>query len=885
MHTQINGQQHEFEIHSDEAAIEVIRERAGLTGTKLVCGAGVCGACTVLLDGRPVTSCLLPAHALEGRAVQTIEAFDGPLHPVQRAFMACDALQCGFCTPGFITEGIAFYERWRAERGRSEPSHAEIAAALAGHLCRCGAYVGIYAAIQAACAGQFDDDREAVAPRVEAIEKVTGRAKYTVDIQEPGQLEGRILRSPHAHARVGRIDAAAALALPGVKAVIELLDAERIVRYVGQEVAAVAAADRRTAEAALALISVAYEPLPAVVGMDAARAEHAPVVFPGSKRNVPSSSEGPMIPGRWRRNVRTPILGLGSRQVRKARTRIAAARQANDPLLVSGVWRTEAQSHTTLEPHAAVARWQGDQLIVHASTQGVHRLAHDIARRFKLPPERVQVLAQHVGGGFGSKIGLTMETIAAVSLSRAAGAPVRVALDRLEEMTVGGYRPGAELSLALLADRAGALQAMQAQVYADGGVGVGSQIAGLMGLVYGKAKAPRELADYDVVNHVAPGKPFRGPGGPLACWALEQAVDELAHRLEISPITLRRRWDSQPLRLKLYDWAETIPAWRERGPVGGGGRFRRGIGLAASSWFYFFHAATQIEVGSTPDGLVVTSAVQDMGNGARTVIANAVAEVFGVAPGDVLVWIGDSRAVRGPMSAGSRTTSSVYWPAQQAALQVRDKLTAAATERLGLRGARPAQGGIEHAGGCLPWPEAFKALPAQTAIVGRGRDPRGLPITLGADGLGIGRGFTGAVHIAEVEVDTRLGKVRPLRVWAGLAAGRLMAPALARSQCYGAVIQGLGYALYEHKQVDPATGQTLSMGLEDYRIPGIGDSPEIELHFIEEGFEHARGGGVGLSELATLGVAAAVGNAVFHATGWRPYQLPIRPEHILEGVR
>lgn len=186
----------------------------------------------------------------------------------------------------------------------------------------------------------------------------------------------------------------------------------------------------------------------------------------------------------------------------------------------------------------------------------------------------------------------------------------------------------------------------------------------------------------------------------------------------------------------------------------------------------------------------------------------------------------------------------------------------------------------------MPWPEVFHALPPQHAVVKRGRDAGlpALPLAFGADDLRTGRGTTGAVHIIEVEVDTRLGKIRPLRVWAGLAAGKVITPVLARSQCYGAVIQGLGYALYEAKQIDAITGHILTAGLEDYRIPGIGDIPAIELHFVEDGFEHARGAGVGLSELATLPIAAAAGNAVFHATGWRPYQLPILPAHIVQGL-
>ena len=151
--------------------------------------------------------------------------------------------------------------------------------------------------------------------------------------------------------------------------------------------------------------------------------------------------------------------------------------------------------------------------------------------------------------------------------------------------------------------------------------------------------------------------------------------------------------------------------------------------------------------------------------------------------------------------------------------------------------------------------------------------------------LGIGRGYTGAVHVSEVEVDTLLGRIRVPRAAAGIAAGRVAAPELARSQCYGGVIQGVGYALYEQRQDDAQRGIVLSAGLEDYRIPGIGDTPEIEVHFDEEGFEHVPGGGVGLGEISTMGVAASIGNAVHNATGWRPYELPIRPDRLLEGMR
>src|SRR5919108_1159659 len=251
----LNRSAREAGVRPEDSAAELLRDGLGLTGTKLVCGEGVCGACTVLLDGTPMTSCLLPAAALDGRTVTTVEGFGPELHPVQRAFIAHDALQCGYCTPGFVVEAIAFHDRWRAEHGDDEPAREDVVAALAGHLCRCGAYVGILAAVRDACAGRFDAGDPA-APRVEARAKVTGSAVYTADVRQEGQLEGAILRSPHAHARVKGIDLAPARALAGVRAAVELVGGDRVVRYVGAEIAAVAAVDRRAAREALALIRV-----------------------------------------------------------------------------------------------------------------------------------------------------------------------------------------------------------------------------------------------------------------------------------------------------------------------------------------------------------------------------------------------------------------------------------------------------------------------------------------------------------------------------------------------------------------------------------------------------------------------------------------------------
>lgn len=543
--------------------------------------------------------------------------------------------------------------------------------------------------------------------------------------------------------------------------------------------------------------------------------------------------------------------------------RIAAARRRADPRLVEATFSTAVQVHTSFEPHAAVADWSdARRLRLWVSTQAVEAVRAAAATHTGLAEDRVEVVATHVGGGFGSKQGLTDETVAAIELSRSARAPVKVVLDRAEELTATGLRPGSRTDIALLADDDGDLAALTVDTVNDGGTSIGTLTASLTMLFYGRA--PRRARDYDVVTNAPPAAPFRGPGGPPAMWALEQAVDEVAHRLGEDPLTLRRRWDGNERRRRLYDRAAALPAWGDRPASGSAtGRFRRGVGMAAATWAYFADPSASVTVGVEHGRLTVSTAVQDMGTGSRTVLARAVAEVFDVAPGAVEVNIGRSGAVdgmaapHGPGSGGSRTTTSLWPTAVAAATDLRNAIG----------------------------DDAVTAHEGRSATARRPSDGRFRALSVPALGVQIGRGLSGAVHVTEVEVDTRTGHTRALRVWAGIAVGRIFAPALARSQCEGSVVQGIGYALYERRHLDAHTGTTLTANLEDYRIPQLGDTPEIEVHFDEQAWEHVPGGGVGLGEVATIGVAASVGNAIHNATGWRPLDLPVTPDRVIEALR
>lgn len=879
----INGRTAALPDDADAMLVDVLRDKLELTGTKLVCGAGVCGACTVLLDGAPVVSCLTPAKAAAGRSITTVEGVGAEkLHPVQKAFMALDALQCGFCTPGFVVEAVAFHDTWRRTKGTALPTREDVGAALSGHLCRCGAYDNILRAVAEACTGRFDGDAVSF-PRMEARDKVTGAAKYTFDIRHDGQLEGLVLRSRAAHARITDIDFSAALAIPGVKAVVSLLGEDKTVRYAGEQIAAVAAVDRRTALLALDAIRITSESLPSAVGLEAARKPDSAVVFSGRRKNPGNVSEGAGGPAPWKGNIRGPTNAF-SHKAKQARGWIAEARTARDPLLVEGLFRTGAQSHTCLEPHAAVARFDGEQLTVHVSTQAVFHLKTLIAKRFKLNVENIRVIAEHVGGGFGSKASLGNETVAAIALARAAKAPVRVAFDRHEELSVTGYRPGAEVNLSLLAGRDGSLKAMSIDAYADTGAAVNSTIAGLARLIY-PAEA-KHLADFDVVSNLPPGAAFRGPGGPPMAFAVEQAVDEAALRLKIDPIALRKRWDPDPNRQRLYDWAEKLDVWRAAQEPQTG-RYRRGVGVAMGYWLYIWQPKSKVELAIENHRVVARVAIQDIGTGSRTVIANTLARELGLDPHEIDVRIGDSALPEGPGSGGSRTTASVIPPTLMALGKLKDEILRKTTRK-------PA------AGSNAPWRDLIAGSPDIRVSAERGEDSKrvapGIRSPLKDAGfmgmvfgwmfrwfsnLVVGAGVPSSVQVIEVEVDTWLGHVKVLRVHTGIAVGKIAAFELARSQAAGSVIQGIGYALYEGREVDPATGEILTAGLEDYRIPGIADTPVIDVHFDEGGFDHVLGGSVGIGEVATVPTSAAVANAIRNAIGVRPQELPIRPDRIL----
>ncbi|MEQ1507552.1 MAG: molybdopterin cofactor-binding domain-containing protein, partial [Myxococcota bacterium] len=851
----LNGADQALTVDVEASALHLLRDTCRLTGTKEGCGAGTCGACTVQLDGQPHVSCLLPAIALHGRRVTTVEGLGtsspAAMHPVQRAFLAHDALQCGYCTPGFVVEAAAFHDQWRSNHGASEPSRDAIAQALAGHLCRCGAYENIYAAVAAACRGDHDGT-EVAFDRIDGPEKVTGAATYTVDVVLDGLLSAAVYRSPHASARLQSLDERAARAVPGVKGAYRLVADGGLVRYCGQEVWAVAADSPAAAAEAVAKLVPQWEVLPSVTSMEAAQRPGAPLVYSSKKsaKDAPSASEGPILPAGWDGNLRGPVSLSFLARPRAGRKGIEEARL--NGRVTAGTWRTQVQLHTTLEPHAAVARWTSPTSIeLWASTQTVYWLGEDVAQRFAVPKESVTVHTPYVGGGFGAKAGLQIEAVIAIELARTAGAPVKVAWDRPSELMVGGFRPGQQVELAIGMSN-GSLVGLTQRSYGDSGAGVGHILSYLTRIVYDTPN--KDLDDYDVLTHGPVGKPMRGPGGPAAFFALEGAVDQMAHEAGEDPVALRRRWDPNVCRNHLYDWVDALPAWKDRGPVAADtGRYRRGTGLAIGGWFEFIDPSTQVELEASAAGIVVRCGTQDIGTGSRTVLATAVGQVLGIDPHALRVEIGTNRTVHGPAAAGSRSTASLVPAAEDAATKLIRELTELATER-GL-GTEAVTGGVKAADGrTVPWTEVLAGASTIKVVGRRKKDDLAMVLPFAFIDTKIGRRFPGVLNVTRIEVDTRLGKVKVLEGWAGVAVGRIVCPKLAENQIKGSFVQNVGLALYEERRLDPATGRLLTHNLDDYRIPGIGDSPPLTVFFEERGLEHVRGGAVGLGEIGGVAV-------------------------------
>ncbi len=689
-------------------------------------------------------------------------------------------------------------------------------------------------------------------PRLDGLAKVTGAAKYTMDVQPEGMAVAGFVISPHAHAKVTAVDTSKAEALPGVLAVKAWPG--RRVTYAGQAVAAVCAETRPVLDDALAAVRVTYEVLPHAVTTEDALKEGAPKVDPRS--TVPSFDEG------------------ASRNPDEARRLVEQA-----PLVVGGTWRTQIQTHSCLEPHGVVCRLDGDgSATVWASTQGTSTMK-SLGRPLGVGG-RVRVLTPHMGGGFGSKFGAQPWDVVVAEFAKELNRPVHGMLPRRQEHLVGGNRPDSIQRLKLAGAADGTFRALVGETYGTAGNGAGG--AGCANTkVYDIPAIAMKQAT--VPTFTMRGAAFRAPGHPQGVFALEGLIDLFCHEGKLDPLTVRRKNDPHPIRK--IQWglgAERIGWARNRRKVPGSdpGIVQRGVGCAASIWYQRGGGRWNVIVRVEKDGTVtVMNGAQDIGTGTRTVLALMVAEELGIAPARIQVRIGDTDYPPGPPSGGSKTTPSLAPAAREAGLRAREGLARLVSESWGVDPSQvtaekgvfraPGDGGTHQA----TFDEACKLVGDEGLEVRGQRRPNYAGI-----------GDTAGCQFAQVAVDTETGVIRVEKVVAVHDAGRIIDTLTARSQVNGGVIQGIGYALYEEKRLDIPTGDMVNADLDTYRITGMEDVPEIDvvLTSVASGFNNA--GVMGLGEPTTVPTSAAVANAVFNALGVQLRELPMTPARVLAAL-
>jgi xanthine dehydrogenase YagR molybdenum-binding subunit len=715
--------------------------------------------------------------------------------------------------------------------------------------------------------------------------KVTGATRFTVDVSLPGMLSAKILRSPHAHARVRAVDTSAAERHPAVRKVIVVTTPGNgdngVVRYVGAPVAAVAATSLAAAQEALDLIRVDYEPLPFVVDLDAARRPDAPLVYEGASPPAGHPSGFPARPDLpLHGNVRGPASelrgdpdqGFGEAEV-----------------VVVGEYRTQVQTHCCLEPHAIVADWQPQGLTVYMSTQFTAGVRHELAETFGLPLARVRVIVEGMGGGFGSKSSLGNYGRIAVMLSREAAAPVRLFLERAEEQVDAGNRPATWQRVRVGARRDGTLTAIALTSYGTAGVALGGGVGNFAQSLYTCPNFHSE--QYDVFTHAGPGCAMRAPGNVPGAFAFEQAIDELAERLAIDPLTLRDTIDPNPLRREERRIGHERMGWQlRRAPGSDRGPLKRGMGVAQSIWGANVQTNAACEVRVMRDGSVeVVSGVQDIGTGIGTVLAQVVAEVLGLRPDAILVRIGDTQFPSGPPSYGSRTTASITPPARTAAWRVLQTLLREAAPQLNARAddlvARNGRIAVRDTPGrSISFTEAASRLRTDriSAVASRSDDYDGFRRQMGDAALA--REDLGGVQFAQVAVDTETGIIRVERVVAVQDCGRPMNPLQIESQVHGGVLMGLSYALFENRILDRHTGHMMNPDLEQYKLAGVRETPEIEVVVLEHYQGNSATDAYGIAEPSNIATAPAIANAVYNAIGVRLRTLPMTPAVVLAAL-
>ncbi|HEY3138202.1 MAG TPA: xanthine dehydrogenase family protein molybdopterin-binding subunit [Blastocatellia bacterium] len=699
------------------------------------------------------------------------------------------------------------------------------------------------------------DKRNLIGKRISRIDgpfKVSGRAKYSFDVNRPGMLFGKIVRSPHAHCKVKSIDTSAAEAMPGVKAVHIVAQPDTPaaeLKWVGASVVAVAAVDEPTAEDAMRAIKVEYEVLPhLVVDTD------------------PKTAGANAVPANENK-AGDPDKGFADAEV-----------------TVEGDYGLPVITHCCLEPHGSVMEWEDDgkNVLAHLSTQAVSGSVAQIARPLEIAATNVRVQQDHIGGGFGSKFGPDEWDITAARLSKKAGKPVKMFNERDNELMVAGARPSAYAKVKIGLKKDGTITAWESQSWGTGGQGGG----GSPPLPY-IFNIPNQRKQHTaIMNNIGSARAWRAPGHPQGCLITMSALEDAAAALNMDPYDFfqkniemtgqRAQVYSDELKMAgdLIGWKKN---WHPRGDKSAGS-IKRGLGLSIHTWGGQGHPS-DCDLTIQPDGSIeLKMGTQDLGTGTRTALNIIVADTLGLPMDAVKISIGDSRYPTSGGSGGSTTIGGISASSRRASLDALDQIFAKAAPALD---AKPED--LEAVSGTirvksnpsksLTWAQACSKLGA-TPLTVRGKNPG--PGNLGSQGVG-------GVQMADISVDIETGVVRMNKMVSVQDCGLIIDLKTAESQVYGALIMGVCYALYEEKIMDAKTGRMLNPNMEFYKLAGIADIGELVVHMMTgKGYDER--GVIGLGEPPVVSPGAAISNAVANAIGVRVPYLPLTPDRVLAAL-
>jgi xanthine dehydrogenase YagR molybdenum-binding subunit len=699
--------------------------------------------------------------------------------------------------------------------------------------------------------------------RIDGPDKSTGTAKYSYDINRPGMLFGKMLRSPYAHCKITTLDTSAAEASPGFKAVHIIAKQGAELFYAGDEILAIAADTEEHAVDAIRAVKVEYEVLPHLVNEDEALKD--------DKQSVPPIQKD-------RKNIR-----VGNQETRgKPDEALKEAEVTHE-----GTYGASTICHQCLEPHGLVAEWDSDGgLTVWCSTQATMFTAMGLAGYFKMPASKVKCITHYMGGGYGSKFGPDVQGTAAAELARKAKAPVKLLLDRADEVTVGGVRPSAYAKVKIGGSKDGKFTAFVAETHGSPGVGNGSTV-GPMPYVYAFPNVRHQFTMVRLNTQVQ--RAMRAPGHPQSCLLTEGPIDDFAAKIGMDPMQVRLMnlpaklpqapgndkhavkvyADEIAIAAKLSDWSTK---WKPPGK-GDQGPIKRGIGMALHTWGGAGGPNNDVNVTIAADGSVlVQCSTQDLGTGERTVAAIVAAEVLGLEVKDITVRIGESQFGRSGGSGGSTTTPGTAPAFLNAASAARDQLFEKIAPRLeaNAKELSVAPGKIVDKANNKEWAwkEACAKLGMDT-VKGTGN------FTPGLSSVGVG-----GVQVAEVVVDTETGVVRCTKVVAVQDCGMIINKLCCESQVAGGVIMAVNYALFEERIMDSRTGRQVNPNMEFYKLGGIEDMPQIVVHM----HDMPERGVIGIGEPPTISTCAAISNAIFNAIGVRVPFAPFTPDRVLAAL-